>query len=173
MLHRFQSTCASAPVIARFWISDSFAKQGCSKLLYAVVRTLTQLSFPLMLTNFVLIDLLSQRDAVLEFLRGVDIQTRIEWLKVWCRIETISHCPGFRTTYVFESRFGFSLFANHRIEAVPSTDLRTTCTPVNASSLWWKFSVISSMISGDASTVKVPELSSNLTESGRSFSASA
>ena len=58
-------------------------------------------------TNFALLDLVSQRKAVRKLLRDVDVQTKLVWIESHGSIRTITH-PGFRTTYVFESRLGFT-----------------------------------------------------------------
>ena len=57
-------------------------------------------------SDFVLVDLVSQRDAVRVMLRGVDITNRLEWLKSQGTLQTIEHSPPFQRTYVFESRLG-------------------------------------------------------------------
>ena len=60
-----------------------------------------------MRSDFVLIDLVSQRDAVRDFLRDVDTDSKLEWIASWDSIRTIDHRPNFRLTFVFESRLGF------------------------------------------------------------------
>ena len=57
--------------------------------------------------DFVLIDLVSQRDAVRELLRGVDTASKLEWIASWGTIRTIEHPSGLRRIYAFESRLGF------------------------------------------------------------------
>jgi hypothetical protein len=59
-----------------------------------------------MLADFVLVDLVSQRDAVRVLLRDVDIDNRLEWLKSQGTVQAIEHSPPFPLTYVFESRLG-------------------------------------------------------------------
>lgn len=59
-----------------------------------------------MLADFVLVDLVSQRDAVRVVLRDVDIANRLEWLKSQGTVQTIEHSPGYPRAYVFESRLG-------------------------------------------------------------------
>lgn len=60
-----------------------------------------------MLFNFALIDLVSQRDAVRRFLRGLDADAKVEWIASHGTIRTINH-SGFRLTFVFESRLGLT-----------------------------------------------------------------
>ena len=60
-----------------------------------------------MQSDFVLIDLVSQRDAVREFLRDVDTAFKVEWIASWGTIRVIEHPSGLRRAYAFESRFGF------------------------------------------------------------------
>ncbi len=59
-----------------------------------------------MLANFVLVDLISQRDAVRVVLRNVEMTDRLEWLKSHGTVQSIVHSPGYPRTYVFESRLG-------------------------------------------------------------------
>jgi hypothetical protein len=58
--------------------------------------------------HFVLIDLVSQREAVRNLLRGVDIDARIAWMKTWGTIHTLDRHANFPQTYVFESRLGIT-----------------------------------------------------------------
>ena len=57
-------------------------------------------------SDFVLIDLISQRNVVRTFLDGVDIPAHLEWIRRWGTLETIEQRPPFPTTFVFESRMG-------------------------------------------------------------------
>ncbi len=59
-----------------------------------------------MRSDFVLVDLVSQRDAVLAVLRDLDIANRLKWLQSQGTVQTIEHSPGYPRTYVFESRLG-------------------------------------------------------------------
>ncbi len=57
--------------------------------------------------TFPLIDLLSQRHAVRRYLRDLDPDSKLKWIAAYGVVRAID-CPGFRVTYVFESRFGFT-----------------------------------------------------------------
>lgn len=57
-------------------------------------------------SNFTLIDLVSQRHAVREFLCGLEIDAKVEWIASQGTIRIVDHA-GSRLVYVFESRFGF------------------------------------------------------------------
>tara|TARA_R110002167_G_scaffold68493_1_gene193272 strand:+ start:57 stop:305 length:249 start_codon:yes stop_codon:yes gene_type:complete len=59
-----------------------------------------------MQSDFILIDLVSQRDAVRDFLRDVDTASKLEWIANWGTIRTIEHPSGLRQIYAFESRLG-------------------------------------------------------------------
>jgi len=58
-------------------------------------------------SDFVLLDLVSQRHAVRKYLRDLDADAKVKWIASHGTIRTIDH-PGFRLTYVFESRLGFT-----------------------------------------------------------------
>ena len=58
-------------------------------------------------SDFALIDLVSQRDAVRSFLLGLDTDAKVEWIASHGTLRTIDHA-GFRLTFVFESRLGFT-----------------------------------------------------------------
>lgn len=60
-----------------------------------------------MQSTFALIDLVSQRHAVRHYVRNLDPESKVDWMASYGRIRTIDH-PGFRLTYVFESRLGFT-----------------------------------------------------------------
>ena len=60
-----------------------------------------------MRSDFALIDLVSQRDAVRQVLRDVDPHAKVEWIASHGTIRTID-VPDRRLIYVFESRFGFT-----------------------------------------------------------------
>lgn len=60
-----------------------------------------------MRSDFVLIDLVSQREAVRQLLRDVEPAAKLDWIASWGTIRTIDHRPNFRLSYAFESRLGF------------------------------------------------------------------
>jgi hypothetical protein len=59
-----------------------------------------------MLAEFVLVDLVSQREAVRVVLQGIDIANRLVWLKSQGTVQTFEHSTPFPRTFVFESRLG-------------------------------------------------------------------
>lgn len=60
-----------------------------------------------MQSGFTLIDLVSQRDAVRELLVDDTTEAKLAWIGSHGTIRTIDN-SGFRLTYVFESRLGFT-----------------------------------------------------------------
>ncbi|MGV3484774.1 MAG: hypothetical protein ACO1RT_10180 [Planctomycetaceae bacterium] len=62
----------------------------------------------MMRRNFVLIDLVSQRDAVRALLRDVDTETRLDWIASWGTLRTVDVPRSFKQAYVFESRTGLT-----------------------------------------------------------------
>lgn len=69
-----------------------------------------------MTRSFVLIDLISQRDAVREHLRDVKTADRLQWIASWGTLRRLDAPSGYQTIYAFRSRLGFSagFFFNDR-----------------------------------------------------------